>query len=256
MYKRIITCLDIRDERVVKGKKFKDIQDVADPLSLAKRYEEEQADELFILDITGKDREQFLRIIKELADNLSIPLSVGGGIRSIDDIKEVLDSGASKVSITSAAIANPSLLGEATRQFNSKKIVLSIDAKKVTLNKWHAFTGGGKSDSGLDVVEWAKRGEQLGVGEILLNSIDTDGIKDGYDLSLNKTVAEAINIPIIASGGAGKQEDFKAVLTKGQADAALAASVFHYETINIIELKKFLHDFDIPLKEMANKNDK
>ena len=256
MNKRIIPCLDIRDGRVVKGKKFKDIQDVAEPLSLAKRYEEEQADELFILDITGKDREQFLRIIKELAVNLSIPISVGGGIRTIDDIKAVLDAGAGKVSITSAAIANPSLLSEAATLFQSKQIVLSIDAKKVAPHQWHAFTSGGKTDSGLDVVEWAKQGEQLGVGEILLNSIDTDGIKDGYDLNLNKAVANAVNIPIIASGGAGKMEDFKDVLTDGKANAALAASVFHYETINIFELKKFLHKFDIPLKEMANKNDK
>jgi len=240
MNKRIIPCLDIRDGRVVKGKKFKDIQDVADPVSLAKRYEREQADELFILDITGKDRIQFLNIIKEISTTLSIPLAVGGGIRSPEDVAAVIEAGANKVSITSAAIENPNLLQAVAEKFGSEKVILSIDAKKVRPQKWNAFTGGGNSDSGLDVIEWAKQGEALGVGEILLNNMDTDGVKEGYDIALNKAVAQAVNIPIIASGGAGAMEDFKTVLTAGFASAALAASVFHYEEISIPNLKEYL----------------
>lgn len=251
MNKRIIPCLDIRDGRVVKGKKFKDIQDVADPLSLAKSYEQDQADELFILDITGKDQGQFLQIVTSIATNLSIPLSVGGGVRTVEDVAAVLAAGANKVSITSAAIQNPNLLQTAVKKFGSEKIILSIDAKKVAAQRWNAFTGGGKRDSGLDVIEWAKQGETLGVGEILLNNMDTDGVKKGYDISLNKAVAEAVTIPIIASGGAGSMENFKTVLTDGLANAALAASVFHYEEITITQLKKYLRSFDIPVKEMS-----
>src|SRR5690625_1248796 len=251
MNKRIIPCLDIRDGRVVKGKKFKDIQDVADPIQLAKRYEQDQADELFILDITGKDQKQFLTIIENISSTLSIPLAVGGGIRTVEDVAAVLAAGANKVSITSAAIQNPNLLQSAVEKFGSKKIVLSIHAKKVGIEKWNAFTGGGRNDSGLDVIEWAKQGETLGVGEILLNNMDTDGVKEGYDILLNKAVAEAVNIPIIASGGAGTMENFKTVLTEGLANAALAASVFHYEELTITNLKKYLRNFDVPVKEMS-----
>ena len=251
MNKRIIPCLDIRDGRVVKGKKFKDIQDVADPIQLAERYEQDQADELFILDITGKDQKQFLTIIENISSTLSIPLAVGGGIRTVEDVAAVLAAGANKVSITSAAIQNPNLLQSAVEKFGSEKIVLSIDAKKVAAEKWNAFTGGGRNDSGLDVIEWAKQGESLGVGEILLNNMDTDGVKEGYDILLNKAVAEAVNIPIIASGGAGTMENFKTVLTEGLANAALAASVFHYEELTITNLKKYLRNFDVPVKEMS-----
>lgn len=250
MKKRIIPCLDIRNGRVVKGKKFKDIQDVEDPLTLAKKYEREDADELFILDISGKDRDNFLAIVKEIANSIAIPLSVGGGIRSIDDVEAVLKTGAKKVSITSAAIDNPSLLKEASDKFGSERIVLSIDAKQVADNKWHAFTSGGKTDSGLDVIEWAKRGEQLGVGEILLNSIDTDGVKDGFNIELNRAVNEAVHIPVIASGGAGEMIHFKDVLTDGLANAALAASVFHYDEIVITDLKEYLLNFDIDVEEI------
>lgn len=250
MKKRIIPCLDIRDGRVVKGKKFENIQDVADPVRLAKKYELENADELFLLDITGTDRQSFLQIVKDIAKEISIPLLVGGGIRSLADIAAVIDAGATRVSITSAAIENPNLIKEAAEKFGKDKIILSIDAKEVAPNKWHAFTSGGKNDSGIDVIEWAKQGEQLGAAEILLNSIDADGVKEGYHLPLNKAIADAVTIPVIASGGAGNMEHFMTVLTDGHADAALAASVFHYEEINITDLKEYLLNFDIAVEEI------
>lgn len=250
MKKRIIPCLDIRDGRVVKGKKFKDIQDVADPVTLAKQYELDHADVLFLLDITGADRTEFLKIVKDISKAIDIPLYVGGGIRSVENVADVLQAGATKASITSAAINNPNLLKKAAERFGHDKIILSIDAKEVAPNTWHAFTNGGKKDAGFDVIEWAKQGEKLGVSEILLNSIDADGVKDGYHLPLNKAVAEAVSIPVIASGGAGELNHFMTVLTEGNADAALAASVFHYDEINITDLKEFLLNFDIPVEEI------
>src|SRR5690625_2438576 len=250
MRKRIIPCLDIRDGRVVKGKKFQNVQDVASPIDLAKQYEMDQADVLFLLDITGNDRATFLNVIKEIADTTTLPLYVGGGIRTIEDIGAVLQAGAKKVSITSAAIQQPSILKEATDIFGGEQIILSIDAKHVASNKWHAYTKGGKYDSALDVIEWAKQGEALGVGEVLLNSIDADGVKEGYDLTLNIAVCTAIDIPVIASGGAGEQTHFRDVLSKGKASAALAASVFHYGEIKITDLKEYLTNCDIVVKEM------
>lgn len=249
LQKKIIPCLDIRDGRVVKGKKFKDIQDVANPVELAKKYEKDGADVLFLLDIIGKDRAQFLQIVKEIKAAIAIPLYVGGGIRTVDDVKETLAAGATKVSITSAAIADPSLLSETAKQFGGEKLVLSIDAQQVAPHKWHAFTSGGKTDSQLDAVAWAVKGEELGASEILLNSIDADGIKEGYDLPLNKAVSEAVQIPVIASGGAGKADHFVDVLSKGGAQAALAASVFHYNEIPITELKLSLKQAGIEIGE-------
>lgn len=250
MNKRIIPCLDIRDGRVVKGKKFENIQDVAAPIELAKKYELDHADELFLLDITGNDRKEFLDIVRNIATEVQIPLFVGGGIRSLDDIAEVLEAGATKASITSAAIEHPQLLQDAAKQFGGEKIILSIDAKNVGPNKWHAFTKGGKHDSGLDVIEWAKQGEAYGVSEILLNSIDTDGVKDGFDIALNNAVSKAVNIPVIASGGAGEMDDFREVFVETNVAAALAASVFHYEEIYITDLKEYLLNFDIPVEEI------
>lgn len=249
MKKRIIPCLDIRDGRVVKGKKFLDVQDVADPVELAKRYEVDQADELFILDITGDNRPQFLSIVKDISEAISIPLSVGGGIRTIEDVREVIAAGASKVSITSAAINNPELLSEVAKEVGSTRVILSIDAGLVG-ETWHAFTSGGINDTGLDVVTWAKQGEALGVGEILLNSIDKDGVKSGYNLPLNMVVSNAVSIPVIASGGAGDMEDFKHVLIEGKASAALAASVFHYEEIYISDLKEYLLNSGVDVEEV------
>lgn len=250
MKKRIIPCLDIRDGRVVKGKKFQDIQDVADPVTLAKNYELDHADNLFLLDISGSDRQTFLNIVKKIASEVNIPLFVGGGIRKIEDIEEVLQVGAAKVSITSAAIENPTLLKEAVEKFGGEKIVLSIDAKRVSDHTWHAFTKGGKHDSNIDVVEWAKQGEEYGVSEILLNSIDADGVKNGFDIVLNKMVSEAVQIPVIASGGAGELEHFQVVFTETNVQAALAASVFHYGEIAITDLKEYLLNFDIPVEEI------
>jgi len=250
MKKRIIPCLDIRDGRVVKGTNFENVADVANPIDLAKQYDVDQADTLFLLDITGKDKEQFLQLVKDIKAAISMPLYVGGGIRSVADVEAALAAGANKVSITSAAIDNPDLIKNATETCGTDTVVLSIDAKKVADNKWQAFTSGGKKDSGLDVIEWAKRGEQLGASEILLNSIDADGVKEGYDIELNKAVAEAVNIPVIASGGAGEMEHFTSVLSDGKANAALAASVFHYDEINITDLKEYLLNFDIPVEEI------
>ncbi|MGM8212523.1 imidazole glycerol phosphate synthase subunit HisF [Virgibacillus sp. W0430] len=248
--KRIIPCLDMDNGRVVKGKKFQNMQDVADPITLAKQYELDFADELFILDISRSDRATFINIVKEIVHDLSIPVTVGGGIRSLEDVDEVLEAGADKISITSAAIENPELLKKAVEKYGSERIALAIDAKNVAENKWNAFTNGGRNDSGLDAIEWAKQGEQLGVSEILVNSIDADGEKTGYDIALNQAMADAVSIPIIASGGAGDLDHFREVLTDGKADAALAASVFHYEEIVISDLKEYLLNFDIPVGEI------
>ena len=250
MRKRIIPCLDVRDGRVVKGKKFQNVQDVANPIDLAKQYENDQADCLFLLDIGGQNRTDFLQVVKDIASQTTFPLYVGGGIRSIEDIGEVINSGAKKVSITSAAIDQPSFLKEAVDIFGGERIILSIDAKQITPHTWHAFTQGGNQDAGLDAIEWSKQGAAFGVSEILLNSIDADGIKKGYDLSLNKAVSSAVNIPVIASGGAGELHHFRDVLNEGKASAALAASVFHYNEIQITDLKEYLLNFDIAVEEI------
>lgn len=249
MRKRLIPCLDMRDGRVVKGKKFQNIEDVADPITLAKQYEADGADELFILDITGTNRPQFLSILKEITQAISIPVTCGGAIRSVKDVRDVLDSGAEKASITSAALDNPDLIKQVSDAFGRERIVLSIDAKQVDQMTWHAFTQGGKQDTKRDVIEWAKTGQALGAGEILLNSIDRDGIKDGYALDLNKAVSDALSIPVIASGGAGSLEDFKNVFIETNVSAALAASVFHYGEINLTDLKEYLREFEIDVEE-------
>jgi len=248
--KRIIPCLDVDKGRVVKGKKFKDIQDVEDPVTLAKRYNRDGADELVFYDITAsnEDRDIFLDIVEKVAAENAIPFTVGGGIRTLEDIHRVLHAGADKISINSAAVKNPGLIKEAAGKFGSQCIVLSIDAKKTGGKKWEVFINGGRTSTEMDVIEWAKQGEKLGAGEIVLNSIETDGDKNGYDLALMQTVASAVNIPIIASGGAGKPEHFLRVLKEGFADAALAASVFHYNETPIPELKRYLADEGISVR--------
>ncbi|RKQ33174.1 imidazole glycerol phosphate synthase subunit HisF [Oceanobacillus halophilus] len=248
--KRIIPCLDVDKGRVVKGKKFKNIQDVADPVELAKRYNEDGADELVFYDITASNEERdiFLDVVEKVAREISIPFSVGGGIRTIQDINNVLRAGAEKVSINSAAVNNPTLIKEAASKFGSQCIVLSIDAQETSPGKWEVFIKGGRKNTGMDAIEWAIRGEQLGAGEIVINAIDTDGEKSGYNVELTKAIADAVNIPIVASGGAGTKEHFSTVLNKANADAALAASVFHYGEIPIPELKAYLEEQKITVR--------
>lgn len=247
--KRIIPCLDVDKGRVVKGKKFTNIVDVSDPIEMAKYYSEQGADELVFYDITASNesREIFIDVVEKTANEVFIPFTVGGGIRTVDDFNRVLRAGADKVSVNSAAVSNPNLITEAALKFGCQCVVLSIDAKK-SGSSWNVYINGGRTDTGIDAIEWAIRGEMLGAGEIVLNSIDSDGIKQGFSLELNRIVSEKVNIPIIASGGAGSMEDFYSILTTGKADAALAASVFHYKEIIISDLKEYLFDRGINIR--------
>ncbi len=241
---RIIPCLDVDKGKVVKGQKFQNVKEVADPLTLAKKYVKDGADELVFYDITASTEQRglFIELIAELAKEVTIPFTVGGGIRTLDDIQKVLDAGADKVSLNSVVLNNPSIIKDASERFGRDKIVFSIDAKEVASSTWHVFARGGREDTKLDAIEWAIQGARNGAGEIVLNSIDSDGEKNGYNLSLTKTIAEAVDIPIVASGGAGKLAHFKEAITEGKADAVLAASVFHYDEINIPQLKKYLDE--------------
>ena len=246
--KRIIPCLDVRNGRVVKGRKFEGIKEVDDPVALGKKYNDEGADELVFYDITAsnEDRSIFTDVVKEVASVISIPFTVGGGISTVEDFTRVLRAGADKVSINSQAVKNPDLITQAAEKFGSQCVMVSIDAKK-NGDSWKVYIKGGREDTGLDAIEWAKKAEELGAGEICINSIDEDGVKEGYDLELNKKLHEELTIPIIASGGAGSLEDFKEVLEIG-ADAALAASVFHYDEIKIPELKEYLKDSGLEIR--------
>lgn len=239
--KRIIPCLDVDKGRVVKGKKFENIQDVSDPVELAKMYSDAGADELVFYDITAsnEEREIFIHIVEKTAYEVYIPFTVGGGIRTVDDFNKVLRAGADKVSVNSAAVKNPNIITEAALKFGSQCVVLSIDAKK-SEDSWNVFINGGRVDTGINAIEWALKGEALGAGELVLNSIDADGVKDGYDIELNRIISEKVKIPVIASGGAGKKEHFIDIFKEGKADAALAASVFHFGEIDIKELKRYL----------------
>jgi len=250
--KRIIPCLDVDKGRVVKGKKFQDIKDVANPVELAARYNREGADELVFYDITASNEERniFLDVVEQVAREIAIPFMVGGGIRTTQDIHSVLHAGADKVSVNSAAVQRPELIKESSDKFGSQCIVLSIDAKKTADGAFHVFINGGRKDTGIDAVEWAKQGEALGAGELVVNAMDADGEKNGYQIELTKKIADAVNIPVIASGGAGKIEHFSEVFTEG-IDAALAASVFHYEEIPIPELKGYLSSQGIPMRRKA-----
>jgi len=239
--KRIIPCLDVNKGRVVKGTKFEALKDVSDPVELAKFYSDSGADELVFYDITASNEARgiFLSVVEKTASEVYIPFTVGGGIQCIDDIKKVLRAGADKVSVNSAAVKNPSLITEAALKFGNQCIVLSIDAKRYE-DRWHVFINGGRVDTGIDAVEWALSAESLGAGELVLNSIDADGVKQGYDIALTRLISEQVRIPVIASGGAGKKEDFLSIFREGNADAALAASVFHFGEIDIRELKAYL----------------
>lgn len=252
--KRIIPCLDVRDGKVVKCINFLNPKEVGDPVALARYYNEQGADELSFLDITAsyEERKIIIDIIKKVAKEVFIPLSVGGGINSIEIIRELLQAGAEKVSIGTAAVKNPELVKEASKLFGSQAIVISIDAKRKQPGSdsdgWDLYIKGGRENTNIDALEFAKKMQQYGAGEILLNSIDKDGTKSGFDLELNKTFSEELSIPIIASGGAGTLFDIKEVLTKGKADAALAASIFHYKEYTVQDVKDYLQKNSIEVR--------
>ncbi len=250
--KRIIPCLDVTGGRVVKGVNFVGLRDAGDPVELADRYNLQGADELVFLDITASSdaRNTMVDVVDRTARKVFIPLTVGGGIRSIDDARRILHAGADKVSVNTAAVHRPELITELSNEFGAQAVVLAIDAKHNGRGSWNVFTKGGRVDEGVDAVEWAARGEALGAGEILLTSMDTDGVQDGFDCALTRAVSRATRIPVIASGGAGKPEHFVRVLTDGEADAALAASIFHYGTYTVDDLKEVLEREGIPVRRV------
>ncbi len=248
--KRIIPCLDVNKGRVVKGVRFVDLIDAGDPVEAAKAYDEAGADELVFLDITAsaEERNIILDVVKKTAETVFMPLTVGGGVRTLEDIRKLLESGADKVSINTAAVKEPSLVESAAIRFGSSTIVVAIDAKKVGEQKWEVYINGGRTPTGKDAVEWAKAVESLGAGEILLTSMDKDGTKSGYDIELTRRISEAVSIPVIASGGAGKKEHFYEAFKEGKADAALAASLFHFKELTIQEVKEFLKEKGITVR--------
>lgn len=247
--KRIIPCLDVNHGRVVKGKQFHHLQDVDDPVALGKYYSNSGADELVFYDITAthEGRETFVDTVKAIAEELTIPFTVGGGIRKADDFRTMLLAGADKVSVNSAAVMHPEIIRESAERFGNQCVVLSIDGKRNDQGGWDVYIEGGRKNTGISVLEWARKGMELGAGEICMNSIDTDGEKKGYDLELMNTLSEQLSIPVIASGGAGKMEDFLKAFEAGS-DAALAASVFHFGEIAIPDLKKYLAAHGIPVR--------
>lgn len=249
--KRIIPCLDVNAGRVVKGVNFVDLRDAGDPVEIAKAYDKAGADELVFLDITASSdaRETVVDMVRKVAEQVFIPFTVGGGIRTVDDFKKILREGADKVSVNSAAIDNPELVREAALKFGNQCVVVAIDAKRrADGSGWNIYKHGGRLDVGIDAVEWAKKVESLGAGEILLTSMDGDGTKAGYDIALTRAVAEAVSIPVIASGGAGSMEHFYEALTDGKADAALAASLFHFKELEIREVKEYLRKKEVPVR--------
>ena len=246
---RVIPCLDVDAGRVVKGTNFIDLRDAGDPVEIAKRYNKEGADELVFLDITASSdkREITLDVVKKTAEQVFIPLTVGGGIRSIDDMRTLLKAGADKISLNTAAVNNPELISEGSKRFGSQCIVVAIDAKKDG-KSWAVYTHGGRNKTKLDAIKWAKKVVELGAGEILLTSMDKDGTKDGYDLELMEEITKVVNVPVIASGGAGKKEHFVDVCKKG-ASAVLAASLFHFKELTISELKKYMKENGIIVRK-------
>ncbi len=240
--KRIIPCLDVKDGRVVKGVNFVGLKDAGDPVEIATRYNEEGADELTFLDITAshENRDTIVHIVEEVAKTVFIPLTVGGGIRTLEDIYRLLNVGCDKISINSSGVKNPSFFDEASFRFGSSTIIAAIDAKKVGEGKWNVFINGGRVDTGMDAVVWAKEVTDRGAGEILLTSMDTDGVKQGFDLALTSAIREAVPVPVIASGGAGSVKHFRELFEKTQCDAGLAASIFHFKEVEIRGLKEEL----------------
>lgn len=252
--KRIIPCLDVENGRVVKGVQFVDIRDAGDPVEVAKRYDEQGADEITFLDITAthEGRDTMVHTVEKMASQVFIPLTVGGGIRTCDDIRTMLNAGADKVSINSAAVKNPDFVREAAERFGSQCIVVAIDAKKVSQpgeeDKWEIFTHGGRKPTGLDAVEWAKKMVALGAGEILLTSMDQDGVKNGYDIGVTRAISEAVNVPVIASGGVGNLDHLVEGCIDGKADAVLAASIFHFNEYTVPEAKQYMRDKGIEVR--------
>ena len=249
--KRIIPCLDVNNGRVVKGVNFVNLRDAGDPVEIAAAYNEAGADELVFLDITASSdaRNTVVDMVRRVAETIFIPFTVGGGIRTVDDFKRILREGADKISVNSAAIDNPTLISDAALKFGSQCVVLAIDARRREDGSgWNIFKHGGRIDTGIDAVEWAIKGNELGAGEILLTSMDCDGTKAGFDMELTKIISENVSVPVIASGGAGNMEHFKDVLTEGKADAALAASLFHYKELEISDLKDYLHKNGISVR--------
>ena len=248
--KRIIPCLDVNKGRVVKGVNFVNLRDAGDPVEIAKFYNESMADELVFLDITASsdDRGIMLDVVRRTAEQIFIPLTVGGGIRTIEDFRKILSAGADKISVNSAALKRPELITEAAEKFGSQCVVVAIDAKRRNGGGFDVYLNGGRVNTGKDAVEWAKEAEKLGAGEILLTSMDCDGVKNGYDIELTKAISSAVRIPVIASGGAGKEEHFYDARTEGGADAALAASLFHFRELEIKDLKKYLKRKGVPVR--------
>lgn len=248
--KRIIPCLDVNNGRVVKGTNFVNLRDAGDPIEVGKMYDKAGADELVFLDITASSDARNIKaeLVRRVAETIFIPFTVGGGIRTVDDFRMILREGADKVAVNSAAIMNPTLISEAAEKFGSQCVVVAIDVKRREDGGWNIFKNGGRVDMGIDAVEWAMQAEKLGAGEILLTSMDCDGTKAGYDIELTKTVAENVSIPVIASGGAGTKEHFYEALTEGKAEAALAASLFHYKELEINDVKKYLREKGVSVR--------
>jgi len=260
--KRIIPCLDIKDGRVVKGVKFLGLKDAGDPVEVAKIYDKEEADELVFLDITAsfEKRKTLIELVEQIAKNIFMPFTVGGGVGDIADIRNILNAGAEKVSVNTQAVKFPQLISESAKRFGSQCIVVAIDAKSVTshqspvtsngqaTDKWEVYINGGRTPTGLDAVDWARKVAKLGAGEILLTSMDYDGTKDGFDIKLTKAITEAVSIPVIASGGAGKPEHFSEVFSKTSADAGLAASIFHYQEYSVRQVKEYLRSKEISVR--------
>lgn len=248
--RRIIPCLDVHDGRVVKGVNFVNLRDAGDPVEIASVYDKSGADEIVFLDITASSegRSIMADVVRRTAEQVYIPLTVGGGIRSLEDIRDILACGADKISVNSAAVKNPGFVTDAARRFGSQCIVVAVDAKARDRGGWDVCINGGRINTGIDVLQWVKKVETLGAGEILLTSMDRDGTRDGYDLELTRLVSDTVNIPVIASGGAGSAEDFYRAFSYGKADAALAASLFHYGELSINGLKKYLSDKGVPVR--------
>jgi cyclase len=255
--KRIIPCLDIKDGRVVKGINFVNLRDAGDPVGQARVYNEEGADELVFLDITAthEDRDTVLQMARDVAEQVFIPFTVGGGIRTVDDMRAILRAGADKVSVNSAAVKDPALISAGAAEFGAQAIVVAIDARRRDEGHWEVYVRGGRTPTGIDAVAWARTAEAHGAGEILLTSMDGDGTQAGYDLALTRAIVDAVSIPVIASGGAGRVEDFAAALTTGGADAALAASLFHYRQLSIGDVKRHLAAAGIPVRPVMRPGD-